>query len=79
MQSCPVLSRDAWAVLKTKALNIISMRLGRMGCNKVVGAAELPALDDGLGLCTPDDKKQIEDEQEARTIPRTVFATCWWI
>ena len=51
---------------KDKALNIISVRLGRMGCNKAVGAAELLALDDGLELFTPEDKKQIEDEQRAQ-------------
>lgn len=47
-------------------MNIISMRLGRMGCNKAVGAVELLTLNDGLELCTPDDRRKIEEEQRAQ-------------
>jgi len=49
-----------------EALDIISVRLGKMGCNKAVGAVELLALDDGLELFTPEDKRQVEEEQKVQ-------------
>ena len=51
-----------------EALNIISMRLGRIGCNKAAGAAELVDLGDCSELVTPEDKKHFEDEQKAQEL-----------
>ena len=72
IQGCPGCAED-------EALNIISMSLGRIGCNKAAGAAELVDLDDGPELFTPEDKKHFEDEQRRqRGIMRTAFRLCWW-
>lgn len=48
-----------------EALAIVGLRLARMGRTRTVAAGELMQLEDGLDLCTPDDRRQIEEEQRA--------------
>jgi len=50
---------------EAERLAIVSRRLGRVGAARSAGVAELLTLDDGLDLCTPDDRRQIKTEQQA--------------
>lgn len=51
--------------IEDEALAIVGLRLARMGRARTVAAGELMRLEDGLDLCTPDDRRQIEEEQRA--------------
>ena len=68
-----VLVREILQSTDDEAVAIASQRLGWMGTNRSIGALELLTLDDGLELCTPDDRRQIKEEQRAERAEQAEF------